>query len=118
MTGGPSMVLIIAAPEPRGATVIASFVYEKKTGKPANLGKVLLKEIVSLGEMALSLSTKPRAEDIKVKKPELTEEENVFLRGAHYKMHHQLYAARIMMYANREGLGLRHSEQVQPISSQ
>ena len=104
MTGGPSMILIIATPEPRGASVIASFVYEKKTGKPASLGKVFLKEIVSLGEAALSSSTKPKAEDIKVKKPELTEEEKRILREAQYKMHHQLYATRIIMFADREDL--------------
>lgn len=104
MTGGSSTVLIIAAPEPRGASVIASFVYEKKTGKPVSLGKVFLKEIVSLGEIALSSSTKPRAENIKVKKPELTEEEKRILREAQYKMHHQLYATRIMVLADREDL--------------
>ena len=103
MIGGESMVLIIATPEPRGAGVIANFVYEKKTGKPASTGKIILKEALSLGDAFFGTSTTTTKQQY-VYKPELTEEEKRILREAQYKMHHQLYATRIIILAKEEDL--------------
>jgi len=102
MLGGESMILIIATPEPRAAGVIAGFVYEKKTGKPASTGKIILKEALSLGDAFFGSSTSTQSRQQYVHKPELTEEEKRILREAQYKMHHQLYAARIIILAKEE----------------
>ncbi len=104
MIGGESMVLIISTPEPRAAGVIANFVYEKKTGKPASTGKIILKEALSLGDAFFGTSTTTTKQQY-VYKPELTEEEEKrILREAQYKMHHQLYATRILVLAKEEDL--------------
>ncbi len=104
MLGGESMVLIIATPEPRGAGVIAGFVYEKKTGKPASTGKIILKEALSLGDAFFGSTSSTTSKQQYVYKPELTEEEKRILREAQYKMHHQLYATRIIVLAKEEDL--------------
>ncbi len=104
MLGGESMVLIIATPEPRGAGVIAGFVYEKKTGKPASTGKIILKEALSLGDAVFGSTSSSQTKQQYVYKPELTEEEKKILREAQYKMHHQLYATRIIILAKEEDL--------------
>ena len=104
MLGGESMILIIATPEPRAAGVIAGFVYEKKTGKPANTGKIILKEALSLGDAFFGSTSSSQAKQQYVYKPELTEEEKRILREAQYKIHHQLYAARILILAKEKDL--------------
>ncbi len=104
MLGGESMILIIAAAEPRAAGVIAGFVYEKKTGKPASTGKIILKEALSVGDAFFGSTSSSQAKQQYVYKPELTEEEKRILREAQYKMHHQLYATRIIILANEEDL--------------
>ncbi len=104
MIGGESMILIIATPEPRGASVIANFVYERKTGKPASTGKILLKEALSLGDAFFGSASPDSAKQQYVYKPELTEEEKRILREAQYKMHHQLYATKILVLAKEEDL--------------
>ncbi len=104
MIGGESMVLIIATPEPRGAGVIANFVYGKKTGRPASMGKIVLKEALSLGDAFFGSSDSTSSKQQYVYKPELTEEEKRILREAQYKMHHQLYATRIIILAKEEDL--------------
>ena len=75
MLGGESMVLIIATSEPCGAGVIAGFVYEKKTGKPASAGKIILKEALSLGDAFFGSTNSTTSKQQYVYKPELTEEE-------------------------------------------
>ncbi len=104
MIGGESMVIIIATPEPRGAGVIANFVYEKKTGRSASMGKIILKEALSLGDAFFGSSSSTSSKQQYVYKPELTEEEKRILREAQYKMHHQLYATRIIVLAKEEDL--------------
>ncbi len=75
LLGGESIISIIATPEPWAAGLIAGFVYEKKTGKPASTRKIILKEALSLGDAFFSTNSTPSTKQQYVHKPELNEEE-------------------------------------------